>query len=317
MKSLEEKSHLFTEKSRELREEFSDLIIGFRQDLWNYCRYLTGSPWDGEDLFQETLLKAYGGFYQVWHPENPKSYLFRVATNTWIDHCRREKRNVGTLEEVGEEPIEEFNDNLELELALEQLINLFTPRQIAVFLLVQVFGFKAEEVAGIVRTTTGGIYSTIRRMEMRIRKTDFNNITKSEESMGGSEHHEIIQTYINAMNNGDIEGLLEVISDQLHNEASLGFQEFSKDSMRKGSMQHGLPPYQAEVYRLWGRLVVIKVVDSDNGPLLHDIQYQDVENGKIVFHRSYYFRKEFLEAAAHELGMAIQLDKFPVGWERK
>ncbi|HWO75244.1 MAG TPA: RNA polymerase sigma factor [Bacillus sp. (in: firmicutes)] len=316
MSSIEEQTQEFTEKSRELREEFSQLIAEFREDLWNYCRYLTGSPWDGEDLFQETLIKAYGGFYQVWHPVNPKSYLYRVATNTWIDYCRREKRFVGSLEEA-EEPYEEFSDNLDLEIVLEHLVKMFTPRQVAVFLLVKAFQFKAEEVASIVKTTKGAIYATIRRMEKRLRNENLSSIAVTNQRKVARHQDEVIQTYIKALNNGDLEALFDLVSDHLHHEASLGFQEFSKSDMRKGSMQYGLPAYRAEEHWLWGKLVIVKVVDSDHGSLIHDIQYQEVENGKIVFHRSYYFRKEFIVAAARELGMAPQLDKFPIDWDKK
>lgn len=316
MSSIEERTLQFTKKSRELREEFSELIISFREDLWNYCRYITGSPWDGEDLFQETLIKAFGGFYQVWHPENPKSYLFRIATNTWIDQCRREKRIVGTLEDVAD-PTEEFSDNLEIEAALNYLVNLFTPRQVAVFLLVKVFQFKAEEVASIVKTTKGAIYSAIRRMEARIRKEDFS--TKGDEINKNQvkKNNPVISAYINALNNGDLEAMFNLVSDDLHHEASLGFQEFNKDTMRKGSMLHGLPPYRAEEHWLWGKRVIVKIVEDDNGPFIHDIQYHEIENDTIVYHRSYYFRKEFIVAAAKELGMKPQLEKFPIGWDKK
>ncbi|WP_026905814.1 RNA polymerase sigma factor [Paucisalibacillus globulus] len=316
MNSLQEKTLLFTEKSRELREEFSELILLYREDLWKYCRYLTGSPWDGEDLFQETLIKAFGGFYQVWQPENPKSYLYRVATNTWIDHCRREKRIVGSLEEL-EEQGEDFSDNLNIEEALEYLVALFTPRQVSVFLLVKVFKFRAEEVASIIKTTKGGVYSTVRRMEKRLSNKDFYTEIKPNIQHGKITRNEVIQAYINALNNGDLDALFEIISEHMHNEASLGFQEFSQESIRKGSMQNGVPNYLAEEHWLWGKLVILKIVDSSEGPLIHDIQYQEVENGKIVFHRSFYFRKEFIVAAADELGMKPQLDKFPIGWDKK
>jgi RNA polymerase sigma factor (sigma-70 family) len=315
MSSIEERTLQFTDKSRELREEFSELILNYREDLWNYCRYLTGSPWDGEDLFQETLIKSFGGFYQVWQPENPKSYLYRVATNTWIDHCRKQKRIIGTLDDV-EEPAEEFKDNLETEAALSHLVELFSPRQVAVFLLVKVFKFKADEVASIVKTTQGAIYATQRRMENKLKKEELS--FKSENKIEMIQNRDpVIQTYMDALNNGNLDALFELVSDHLHHEASLGFQEFSKESMRKGSMQHGLPNYRAEEFCLWGRPVIVKLVDSKEGPLIHDIQYQEVENGKIVYHRSYYFRKEFIVAAAKELGIPPQLEKFPLNWDKK
>ncbi|MGE6258037.1 sigma-70 family RNA polymerase sigma factor [Heyndrickxia sporothermodurans] len=308
------KTNELYEPSRKLRQQFDKLIEEFGDGLWNYCRYLTGSPWDGEDLYQETMLKALGSLYQRFHPTNLKSYLYRIATNTWIDHYRRQKKSIGTLVEDCD-VTEEFKDTFEIEAALEHLFHLFTPRQTAVFLLSEVFQFKAEEVASIVKTTPGAIYATIRRMKKKLK-------THKEEISSNSGHTKsgniIIQAYLKAFNEGDIEGMLSLISDQAHYEASLGFLEVSKDEIRKGSLLYGLPPYRAEEFILWGKPVIVILADFDKEPLIHDIQYQEVENDKIVFHRSYFFRKEFIIAASKELGLAPQLIKQPfLNWEKK
>jgi RNA polymerase sigma-70 factor (ECF subfamily) len=47
---------------------------------------------------------------------------------------------------------------------------------------------------------------------------------------------------------------------------------------------------------------------------IHDSQFHEVENGKIVALKSYFFRKEFLLAASCELGLNVQLVKPPVDW---
>ena len=302
----------FYEPSRELHQRFDNVIGEFGEGLWNYCRYLTGSPWDGEDLYQETLLKVLGGLYQRWHPTNLKSYLYRIATNTWIDHCRREKRNVGSLLEE-HLPTEEFTDNLDVEEALEELFQLFTPRQSAVFLLMEVFQFQADEVASIVKTTPGAVYATIRRMRKKLKNQS--SVSKTEKKLDINKN-EVIQAYLNAFNDGNMEGILALISDHVHYEASLGFVEVTKDEIRNGSMQHGLPGHKAKEFILWGKEVIVVLADSEKGPVVHDIQYQEVENDKIVFHRSYFFRKEFIIAASKELGLNPQLMKEPfINWE--
>ncbi|MCK0470902.1 sigma-70 family RNA polymerase sigma factor [Halalkalibacter sp. APA_J-10(15)] len=303
------------DKSRELKAEFNQLVDELSEGLWRYCRYLTGSPWDGEDLYQETMVKAFGSIYQRWHSTNPKSYLYRIATNTWIDHCRKEKRIIGSIEEE-EVLAEETTDGLEVEEALKHLISLFTPRQSAVFLLMEVFSFTAKEVAGIVRTTPGAVYATVQRMRKKLNdqppkiNSESNSTLKSIKS-----EHSIIKKYLNALNSGDLEGVLSIFSDDAYNEASLGFQEFSKDEMRSGSMRFGLPGLRAEKYNLWGRNVIVVFFDGEQGAEVHDIQYQEIENGKIVYHRSYYFRKEFMFAASEELGYPVQMDKPVVDWK--
>ncbi|QHE54035.1 sigma-70 family RNA polymerase sigma factor [Pontibacillus sp. HMF3514] len=303
------------EKSRELKAEFNMIIEDCRESLWSYCRYLTGSPWEGEDLYQETMVKAFGSFYQRWHPTNPKSYLYRIATTTWIDHCRREKRVVGDLKE-DDIPAVEDSTNLDVEEALQHLVTLFTPRQSAVFLLMEVFSFTAKEVAGIVRTTPGAVYSNVRRMREKLKKQPPQTGVKLDLKEDASTHP-VIQKYLKALNKGDVDGVLALLSDEAHNEASLAFNEYSKDEMRSGSMKFGLPGFRAEERELWGRNVIVVFYDGENGPEIHDIQYQEVENGQIVHHRSFYFRKEFMFAAADELGVPVQLDKPVVDWKNK
>jgi hypothetical protein len=65
---------------------------------------------------------------------------------------------------------------------------------------------------------------------------------------------------------------------------------------------------------LWNKPVIVVFADGDQGPEIHDIQVQEIENGKIVSHKSYFFRKEFILAAAKELGIKAQLKKPPVDW---
>ena len=306
----EQKMNEVIELSREFQEEFETVIADLGEGLWKYCRYLTGSPWDGEDLYQETMLKTMGSLYQRWHVTNLKSYLYRIATNTWIDHCRREKRNLGTLSEE-DMPTEDFSDHLDLEEALEQLFYLFTPRQTAVFLLKEIFQFNAEEVASIVKTTPGAVYATTRRMKNKLKDNPERPRSKTEPT---ESEHQVIQAYLKALTDGDVEGLLELFSDEPHYEASLGFLETTKDEIRNGSLQFGLPGHRAKQFILWGKPVIVVLAESENGPLIHDIQYQEVENGKIVLSRSYFFRKEFILAASKELGIAPQLNKPPLNW---
>jgi RNA polymerase sigma-70 factor (ECF subfamily) len=63
-----------------------------RPDLHRYCRSLTGSVWDAEDLVQDTLLRGFAKLGEFSNPiDNPKAYLFRIATNLWVDRFRRQE----------------------------------------------------------------------------------------------------------------------------------------------------------------------------------------------------------------------------------
>ncbi|XXM70781.1 sigma-70 family RNA polymerase sigma factor [Lysinibacillus sphaericus] len=298
-------------ETRRLKDEFEEIVSMYSTDLWNFCRYVTGSPWDGEDLYQETMIKSFGLLPHRWSEiTDKKQYLFRMATNTWFDLCRKLKREVGTLEE-GSEPSQEFSDTLALEEMLISLESKLTPKQTAAFLLLDIFQFSAEEVAGIVHSTPGGVYSSVQRARKNLASIDASPSKKKEET---KLPNTTIQAYLAAFNSGDLQGLLKLFSDQAQNEAVFGFQEYSKDEMLKGSLKFGLPGHTAHSTTLWGKPVIIVLTDGEDGPEIHDIQMQEVENGKIVSHKSYFFRKEFILAAADELNLKAQLSKPPVDW---
>ena len=233
-----------------------------------------------------------------------------MATNTWLDQCRKLKRDVGVLKESNE-PTQDFSDKLILEEILISLASNLTPKQTAAFLLLDIFQFSAEEVAGIVHSTPGGVYSSVQRARKNIASLDFS--TPNTE-VSKKLANPIIQAYLTAFNTGDLQGILKLFSDQAQNEAFLGFQEFSKDEMLKGSLRFGLPGHTAQETILWGKPVIIVLANGEHGPEIHDIQMQEVENGKIVSHKSYFFRKEFILAAAEELKIKAQLVKPPVDW---
>ncbi|WP_404430854.1 sigma-70 family RNA polymerase sigma factor [Sutcliffiella horikoshii] len=296
------------EEARRLKNEFEEIVSVYSTDLWNYCKYVTGSPWDGEDLFQDTMIKAFGLLPQRWSEiTDKKYYLFRVATNAWLDQCRKQKREIGTLDETPEENLD-FSDLLRLEEILTSLESNLTPKQTAAFLLLDIFQFSAEEIAGIVHSTPGGVYSAVQRARRKIASLDF-----SQSKMKGKSpsQNPTIQAYLQAFNNGDLDSMLRLFSDQAQNEAFFGFQEFSKSEMLKGSLKFGLPGHTAQEFILWDKPVIIVLANGE----IHDIQMQEIENGKIVSHKSYFFRKEFILAAAEELGLKAQLVKPPVNWK--
>src|SRR5512144_2801643 len=69
---------------------FLDAYEGLRPELYRYCRHLTRSPWDAEDLAQDVLARAFVTLGKLGAaPPNPRAWLFRVASNAWIDQQRR------------------------------------------------------------------------------------------------------------------------------------------------------------------------------------------------------------------------------------
>src|SRR5207244_11406434 len=68
---------------------FLDLYGPLRPELYRYCRHLTRSPWDADDLAQDVLFRAFAKLGCMHEPPpNPRAWLFRIAANLWIDRVR-------------------------------------------------------------------------------------------------------------------------------------------------------------------------------------------------------------------------------------
>jgi RNA polymerase sigma-70 factor (ECF subfamily) len=90
MQAVNSEDRAYHEALRDLRRVFTDDIEPHRPALFAFCRHLTGDPFVAEDLHQETVLEAFARLTERFEAvRNPRAWLFRIATNTWIDWRRR------------------------------------------------------------------------------------------------------------------------------------------------------------------------------------------------------------------------------------
>jgi|CZCB01.1.fsa_nt_gi RNA polymerase sigma-70 factor (ECF subfamily) len=72
--------------------DFEALVMEHGQQLYNIALRMTGNEEDANDLTQEALLRAYKAFSKWKRECSFSSWLFRIATNLYIDQVRRRKR---------------------------------------------------------------------------------------------------------------------------------------------------------------------------------------------------------------------------------
>ncbi|WP_408009699.1 sigma factor-like helix-turn-helix DNA-binding protein [Pseudalkalibacillus sp. A8] len=198
--------------------------------------------------------------------------------------------------------------------ALEVLVHHLTPKQVTTLLLMDVFQFKAAEIANMVHSTEGAVYGMVHRARKNLQTVD--SFEKKHSTQEKSQHHtEVVDAYLEAFHKRDVDQMLRLTSDTIHMEVSPGFQEFSKGDVEKGSMKAGIMGKKAYRENLWGKEVIIVLAETEKGLQLHDVQYQEVSNGKIVHHKSYFFCKELLTTIAETLEIPLQKSKPPVNWE--
>jgi RNA polymerase sigma-70 factor (ECF subfamily) len=168
--STEELSGAVAQTWKRFLESYEPL----RPVLYRYCRHLTRSPWDAEDLVQDSLARAFatlGGLHDA--PENPRAWLFHVASNLWIDQLRRRSARPNVSESLSETSMPEVAaPSRETREAAGTLLVQLSPQERAAVVLKDVFELSLEEIAAILSTSVGAVKAALHRGRGRLKEPD-------------------------------------------------------------------------------------------------------------------------------------------------
>jgi RNA polymerase sigma-70 factor (ECF subfamily) len=175
-------------------EAFRELTEPHRRELQVHCYRMLGSFEDAEEALQETLLSAWQGLVEFEERASFRTWLYRIATNRCLNARRSASRRPPKEWDIpGVQPpepsrlgeavwLEPFPDAL-LEatsdvslgpearyeqtesvcLAFVTALQLLPPRQLAVLVLRDVLGFRANEVAHMLDSTIESVNSALKR----------------------------------------------------------------------------------------------------------------------------------------------------------
>src|SRR2546423_7456343 len=96
--------------ARESRGEALELIYSaYKSRIYSFLLRLLADPVGADDLTQDTFPKAYQALGSLTTEHRVLPWLYRIATNTAIDHLRRKRRftwlRVGRLAGPGAGPV--------------------------------------------------------------------------------------------------------------------------------------------------------------------------------------------------------------------
>src|SRR3954454_11128247 len=142
-------------------DEFEDRMKALPPRLHRYCARMTGSAINGEDVLQDTLVKALHARAQGVEVDNLESWLFRIAHNASLDFLRERSRNtvVPLTEEVEAEPIHEADI---VAISFQTFLRLPELQRCAV-ILKDVLGHSVDEIANIAGCTATAAKSALQR----------------------------------------------------------------------------------------------------------------------------------------------------------
>jgi RNA polymerase sigma factor (sigma-70 family) len=148
--------------------EFEERLQALRPRLHRYCARMTGSAVNGEDVLQDTLVKALHARAQGAAVDNLEGWLFRIAHNASLDFLRERSRNavVALAEDLEAAPLPEAEI---VAIGFQTFLRLPELQRCAV-ILKDVLGHSVEEIAGIAACSVAAAKSALQRGRAALRR---------------------------------------------------------------------------------------------------------------------------------------------------
>lgn len=155
-------------------EAFEDLVRMYQEPLYRYLCRLSGNSEDAMELTQNSFVKAYFSIGRFRGESSFKTYLYRIASNTWRNTMRDRGRRITV--DIDKVPIAS-GDNPHNDLVRAQEHNRFwsqveelPARQKEALTLRVREGHPFEEVAKIMGCTTGSAKASYHHAVGKLKK---------------------------------------------------------------------------------------------------------------------------------------------------
>ncbi len=303
---------------------FLDLYEPLRPQLYRYCRYLTRGPWDAEDLVQDVFARALvtlGCLAQ--EAPNPRAWLFRVASNLWIDRMRRMREEPGELPEPGAS-----DEPRATREASGTLIAQLSPQERAAVVLKDAFDLPLEEIAEALSTTVGAVKAALHRGRGKLVMPE-----APEPAESRAPAPAVLDAFCQAFNARDLDRLTGLLLDTASIEIVGINTEYGPEAAKKGSFwgafqpltwndelncgieSHLLEGYRpssprAEVRSHRGEPIVLFWYPQDDGEAVRDVARVELAGDRLSRWRNYFFTPDVIAEICRELGVPFRTNGY-------
>jgi len=167
-------------------EELEQCVQAYGKELYSFCRQIMGNAQEGEELYQDTFMKALENVAHIDTQRNPKSYLLSIAIRLSKNKKRKwawrqriapmdslDGEN-GIVEEVskcsqGETPEEALLRNEQCKL-MRQCIAQLPKQQQTILYLYYTAQLSVAEVAACMRIPVGTVKSRLHKARKQLKE---------------------------------------------------------------------------------------------------------------------------------------------------
>ncbi|MCL1632233.1 sigma-70 family RNA polymerase sigma factor [Sporolactobacillus sp. CPB3-1] len=189
-------------KQHDQNEAFARSMQPYMSAIRHQCAQLAGNPWDGDDLFQQVMMKC----FKAWRA-NPlrsitKAYLYRIISHAWIDAHRKRRVSESVRESFDDMAAAPKSTDGKLAEAMKIVLNQLTDRQRLVYLMKAGWGLSASEIAEYCGETAGNV----RVLYFRAKK----RLASRQETLLSDPDEIVLADYMAAFLSGEPERLLSL-----------------------------------------------------------------------------------------------------------
>jgi len=228
-------------------EAFRELAGPYRRELQVHCYRMLGSVQDAEDAVQETMLAAWqgiGGFAE--ERASLRTWLYKIATNRCLNARRAASRRPARewdmsqfkapvptprdeavwlqpfpdafLDGAVDRPLgpeASYEQSEAISLAFVAALQLLPPRQVAVLILRDVLGFRANEVAEMLEVTVQAVNSALKRARASLQRRPPAAGHQPPPAAGSPAEEAIVARFARAWETADLDALAALLTDDV------------------------------------------------------------------------------------------------------
>jgi RNA polymerase sigma-70 factor (ECF subfamily) len=156
---------------------FDDVLARHQTEIYRFAIHLTRNPTDADDLYQETLLKAYRAFDRLDGEANHRAWLYKIATNAFLSDRRKRGREAfladGQAEAIPATPRDDAArlDARDLLAEVEAFVAALPPKQRVALVARKYHDLSYAEIAATLRCSEpaarAGVHEALRKLRDR------------------------------------------------------------------------------------------------------------------------------------------------------
>lgn len=165
------------------KQELEMCIYEYGKDIYSFCKQLTCSLQEADDLYQDTFLTAVELKDKIDYADNVKSYLLSIALRIWKNRRRKFawRKRIADIQPMTEEkdtgisistkplPEEQILDEEKKE-AVRHAVNKLPKRLCVVILLFYMEELPIAQIASILKIPAGTVKSRLHQARKLLKK---------------------------------------------------------------------------------------------------------------------------------------------------